>query len=380
MGSDRGAGKREACKSHVRSLHRSVTRCTPIVARRAPSHVARDISLEAHVSSARRTLILVIALGCGKDDGGGGVVQPPPPAALTARHGHAMVYDEARRQLLLFGGTGTEGGTASADRNSLWRWEGTAWTRIMASGPGPRSLAALAYDASRQRVVLFGGQTGAFPNTTVLRDTWEWDGTTWTQRAQDGPSARVHLSIAYDRTRQRVVLYGGFSLATGQELRDIWEWNGTAWTQQPVSGPAGATAFSIAYDERTSAMFLFSSMPPNGALVADVWNGMTLARSSAATPPCMHPAAHTAGLGATRGGFLFYVHVCGNGPQTPQSWRWTGTAWTNVPGTQPPLRLNAALAYDRDRDRVVLYGGEVGPGVPDLADTWEFDGTTWVRR
>jgi hypothetical protein len=38
------------------------------------------------------------------------------------------------------------------------------------------------------------------------------------------------------------------------------------------------------------------------------------------------------------------------------------------------------MAYDRARDRVVLFGGEIGAGVPDLADTWEFDGTTWTRK
>jgi hypothetical protein len=38
------------------------------------------------------------------------------------------------------------------------------------------------------------------------------------------------------------------------------------------------------------------------------------------------------------------------------------------------------MAYDRDRNRIVLYGGEVAAGTPDLADTWEFDGTAWARR
>ncbi|MHB8878486.1 MAG: hypothetical protein ACYC8T_32720, partial [Myxococcaceae bacterium] len=39
---------------------------------------------------------------------------------------------------------------------------------------------ALAYDAARQRVVLFGGLDSAY-----LTDTWEWDGTTWVRRTPD---------------------------------------------------------------------------------------------------------------------------------------------------------------------------------------------------
>jgi hypothetical protein len=35
---------------------------------------------------------------------------------------------------------------------------------------------ALAYDADRRRVVLFGGQTAG----ATVEETWEWDGLTWT--------------------------------------------------------------------------------------------------------------------------------------------------------------------------------------------------------
>jgi hypothetical protein len=76
-----------------------------------------------------------------------------------------------------------------------------------------------------------------------------------------------------------------------------------------------------------------------------------------------------------------YTHGCIPGETVePQTWRWDGTTWTRLTGTQPPLRYNAAMAFDRDRGRVVLFGGEVGAGTPDLSDTWEFDGTAWSRR
>ncbi len=67
---------------------------------------------------------------------------------------------------------------------------------------------ALAYDVARQRVVLFGGGG----NTGVLSDTWEWDGSNWTQRAPtNSPSSRVYHAMAYDAARQRVVLFGGYA-------------------------------------------------------------------------------------------------------------------------------------------------------------------------
>ena len=57
-------------------------------------------------------------------------------------------------------------------------------------GGGPKDL--------RELVVLFGGET----SSETFADTWEWDGTTWTQRASSGPSARTNHAMAYDSARQ----------------------------------------------------------------------------------------------------------------------------------------------------------------------------------
>jgi hypothetical protein len=52
------------------------------------------------------------------------------------------------------------------------------------TGPAARSFQLTSHDSDRGENVLFGGQvTGGF-----LNDTWEWDGTEWTQVADTGPS------------------------------------------------------------------------------------------------------------------------------------------------------------------------------------------------
>src|SRR5262245_40074365 len=100
------------------------------------------------------TLILgaaVISLaGCGDNP------SQPQEVTLSTRRGHTMVYDEARRQLLLFGGWGPEGAQPAGDRNSLWQWDGQRWSQLSSSGPSARHDPALTYDVARQRVVLFG--------------------------------------------------------------------------------------------------------------------------------------------------------------------------------------------------------------------------------
>jgi len=78
---------------------------------------------------------------------------------------------------------------------------------------GSREGAAMAYDAARHRIVLFGGRENQF-----LADTWEWDGVIWVQRSPlASPSPRRSHAMTYDAARQRVVLFGG-----SQGLADTW--------------------------------------------------------------------------------------------------------------------------------------------------------------
>ena len=59
----------------------------------------------------------------------------------------------------------------SSSRGDTWEWDGTAWTqRSPASAPSPQQGHAMAYDAARGRVVLFGGH-----DSFRRGDTWEWD-------------------------------------------------------------------------------------------------------------------------------------------------------------------------------------------------------------
>src|SRR5487761_1483689 len=60
------------------------------------------------------------------------------------------------------------------------------WTQqAPATSPPARYGASMAYDAATSTVVLFGGSgsgTGG-QGSTILGDTWTWDGSTWTKQA-----------------------------------------------------------------------------------------------------------------------------------------------------------------------------------------------------
>jgi hypothetical protein len=59
------------------------------------------------------------------------------------------------------------------------------------------------------------------------------------------------------------------------------------------------------------------------------------------------------------------------------TWEWDGQDWTQMADTGPTARAFHAMAYDSDRGRTVLFGGQITGGF--LNDTWEWDGTEWTQ-
>jgi len=81
------------------------------------------------------------------------------------------------------------------------------WLRVATEGPPSRHGAAMCYDSDRQVTVLFGGATWASGPAGFLGDTWEFDGTNWTQRLPAiSPAGRAQANMVYDTKRHRTVL------------------------------------------------------------------------------------------------------------------------------------------------------------------------------
>ena len=244
----------------------------------------------------------------------------------TGRIFPAMTFDASRERVVLFGGQ-VAGGVNTGD---TWSWDGADWTQVSDMGPSARAGGAMAFDALRERVVLFGGT----PITGAV-DTWEWDGAEWTQVADSGPEARYTHAMTFDVVAQRVLVFGGLSgPPTSSELADTWAWDGAAWTEVAHFGPPAAMAASAECDGHTVLHF-----------------GGGIATSSPIVP-----------FGGT--------------------WQWNGQHWTQRQDMGPQPRMAAGLAFDSTRNRYVLFGGAGAPpsgstDFPRLSDTWEtFDPAT----
>ncbi len=170
----------------------------------------------------------------------------------SARYAHAMTYDSKRGVVVMMGGY-----DAQDKRNvSTLEWDGAKWTHVSKDGPIPREQHAMAFDAARGVTVLFGGYGTGKPHnppvseyeTGVKSETWTWDGKAWSLRTSKGPQARYWHAMAYDAARESVLMFGGrvhrddalddrTGIRRPVQLGDTWSWNGERWTKRNVSGP-----------------------------------------------------------------------------------------------------------------------------------------------
>jgi len=248
----------------------------------------------------------------------------PPTSQPGNRGDFAMTYDDARQRIVLFGGYQCISFPCrrTVPLGDTWEWNGSVWNYVTppAGNPAPRADHAMAYDAARKRVMLFGG--GA------RNDTWEWDGKKWTELFPTRfPSGRYGHAMAYDLARKRIVLFGGYDWANPQGLNDTWEWDGSNWTQmKPVTSPPPRAGHAMAYDAVARRVLLFGG--------GDAWGK----------------------------------------PLFNDTWEWNGITWSRrKPASSPPVSGRPAMTYDAARQRVVL----VSRGSGDT--TWEWDGKNWTQ-
>src|SRR5262249_16934915 len=198
-----------------------------------------------------------------------------------------------------------------------------------ATAPTPREFQAMVFDSQRGRILLVGGYD-AF--TTSFGDTWQWDGSAWTQLSTSLPALCAH-ALAYDSVRDRVVLFGGLSNASGCVAGDTWEWDGANWTRRvPAQSPSARRFAALSFDRVRGRTVLFGGLNAIATALGDTWE-------------------------------------------------WDGTDWSPGGGAHaPPARCQHALVYDSARGRIVLFGGFRSSSPQALQDTWEWDGTDWTQR
>jgi hypothetical protein len=291
-------------------------------------------------------------------------------SGIGVRNAHGLVYHGARASTVLYGGA-----DESRVRGDTWEWDGVSWRFVTAEGPPPRTFPAMAYDAARERIVLFGGNAvlfGSAPDpATFFSDTWLFESGRWRELTTPGPGARAEAAMAYDEARDRVVLFGGYRLddeAETTRLGDTWEWDGSSWREVRVVGPSARNGASLAYSPAHRGVILFGGNGPS----AETWRFDGTAWEPLEPAPEGRFNAATA-FDGTNGCVLRFGGWNGS-EREGDTWLFAGS-WRRLEVTGPPPRNHAAMAFDAPRRRLVLFGGHDGEMV--FGDTWEWNGERW---
>ena len=332
----------------------------------------------------------------------------PPP-----RSGHAMAFDGTRNELVMVAGTGASGPLGDTwvlrnarwtqidtgplfvgdvdgvtfDRNLgcilaraadvSWQWDGAQWAVLVERVPGGRSAHGLAYDAGRDRLVLFGGGN----SNGWLGDVWELEDERWARRTSGetgaDPAARIYPGLAFDRLNDRTVLFGGVAGRVWPEGTSSWD--GARWRTITAGGPAGRHGHAMAYDETLQRVLVFGGYGAAG-LEGDTW---ILDGSRWRTHAGAGPAARIGAMMAydrVRRRLVLFGGSTGATGLLGDTWLWDGATWAevNIGSPAPAARALGAMAWDAASETLVLAGGIVAGA--RVNDVWDWDGSRWTER
>jgi hypothetical protein len=376
----------------------------------------------------------------------------------TARSQHGMVYEKSTGKIMLFGGGRSDSSSydlsgVTASLGDTWEYDPTTyvWTALtVATTPSARHDFGMVWDSSRSKAVLFAGiQLDIAGSAGVPKqDTWDWDPAagTWTERTAKGtkPGQRYAHATAFDASRNKVVVFGGWDISTGGSRNDLWDWDPTTgvWTQRLTGSesgtPSGRTYATMVADNTNSRLELvagqvaynpygsgtggyygtggsmygtggsyygaggaigsggspgflppgpiFPPLPGMGSASCEVWelNPATPAFTNR-TPPLDVPTARYGQAMAynpsTAKTYIFGGYDTTTGQSLDDLWEWDGKTWAQVTvSARPPARVDAGLAYDPTRKSLILYGGAEYYASTTYGDTWEWDNTgKWTQ-
>jgi hypothetical protein len=293
--------------------------------------------------------------------------------------------------------------SASVAIGGIARADVAVWQLDMPSqSPPRRTSSGFAFDTARDRAVVFGGfWTPPDGVSTTLGDTWEWDGSSWTQACMSAPCSgqtpgkRAEFAFAYDSAHGQTLLAGGCPAAEATcptPLGDLWHWDGQAWAEDCTAPPCSSSkpgptlGAAMAFDAGRGKMVLFggSTSPATWE-----WNGAwwTLACDGSTCPGPRPRAGHAMAYDAAHKQTLVFGGLDLANNILSDLWAWDGAHWSQLctsascADTQPVPRIFATMAYDSTRGMTILYAGCALPsngclGTP--SDAWEWTGSAWL--
>ncbi|WP_430965877.1 Kelch repeat-containing protein [Spongiimicrobium sp. 2-473A-2-J] len=300
---------------------------------------------------------------------------------LTVRNAHSMVYHVQEASIYLFAGADER-----EVKSDLWVLESANWQKVsVENAPQPRTFAAMAYDPQENRILLFGGSKVLFgkeaSSKNLYNDTWQFKDGSWQKiPTENAPTVRAEASMVYDVERQRMVLFGGYTIQEGNyiKLGDTWEFYEDNWHLASENGPSARHGVVMAYDPEIKSVTLFGGSTVDkqyGPLKGEtwIWKGDSWDKLAVEQPPGMFNACMAYDTDQKR---LLRFGGWNGKSRTDETWAFQNNTWTPLQTeTGPSPRNHSGMVYDEKNKRMLLFGGHDGKNV--FGDMWEFSNNAW---
>ena len=317
---------------------------------------------------------------------------PPSP-----RMGSTATYDPAGHRAIIIGGVGA-GGEYLQDVTALSLAGSVSWATLPPAGPlpPPRAFHTAVLDSLRGRLIIYGGWNGG-----VLGDVWALQvgsSAAWSRLVPTGDAGNRFGHVALpDPTRDQMVVTFGAPSARGSSDVAVLKLEGNgAWLEPTLAPPHRAGAVGI-YDPIRDRLLVLGGNQDTTCCFSDVWaysfadpKGWSQV-SVLAGPDSPVPRTEASVIyDPVRDRLVLFGGLRWTSTALPDTllddvWALglsAGSEWTRLPtlgpGPRPRKRHNAV--YDPEKDRMIVFGGDVRGAVNDV---WAFSlngaSPTWVE-
>ena len=255
-------------------------------------------------------------------------VRNRPPARGYSR----MVYDAKSEKVYMFGGFSEFGWWM--DILDVWAYDphGKSWQQV--GELDSLDYDALAFDSQSRKVIVYQ------PFAVEGVETWAYDieSNTWeNMNPTDQPSWRMGSRMVYDAESDRVILFSGADLDTGEMLEETWsyDYESNTWINlQPTVSPSPRVFYDVVYHPEVDRIVMFggeTAVDDVFVLLDDTWE-----------------------------------------------YDYNSNTWTELqPSVAPTSRCYHSMAYDRRSNQIFIFGGVLNetdwPYEPTIDETWAYD-------
>jgi hypothetical protein len=279
------------------------------------------------------------------------------PGALDAPR---LVFDPGLHAVVMFGGD-LEG----APSDAMWKFDGSTWSSLC--NPCGIQLERGGFAVAGDSLVHFGGQD---KNGSDHDDVFGYTGGSWTPQTTTGDKPGGMTFAQLVPYHDKVYAIGGYH---SSPLMQVSSLSGSIWKQEPTGGDTMASVgmgstYDADHDRIVTLIDSAGNFFEDGVWSFDGTQWTKLCEPCTGVAKTGASIVHVPGYDLT----LMIGGQVANSDRVPGSWLLDGASFT--PYDLPvifPARANVGVAYDPERERVVVYGGSSEDCPLGCAETWE---------